>query len=160
MAALLILAIISWLLASGKTRSKADDLPLFTALERRPRRPWSALLVSVAAHAICLVVVVVVSDIFATPDDDFLPRQMVSRALVIKLPDRLYLATAAGQTFPATARTSRPPRLSVRRRDLNKYAKGALEAKSLEMPSPAADPTTPSLFSVMAPPAPAPHAEP
>ena len=160
MPALLILAIISWLLGSGKTRSKADDLPLFTALERRPSRPWSALLVSIAAHAICLLVLVVVSDIFAISDDDFLPRQMVSRALVIKLPDRLYLATATGQSFPATARTPHAPRLSVRRRDLNKYAKGAAEAKSLEAPSPAPSETTQSLFSVMAPLAPPPHAEP
>jgi len=160
MPALLILAIISWLLGSGKTRSKADDLPLFTALERRPNRPWSALVVSIAAHAICLIVLVVVSDIFAIPDDDFLPRQMVSRALVIKLPDRLYLATATGQSFPATARTPHAPRLSVRRRDLNKYAQGAAEAKSLEAPSPASSETTQSLFSVMAPPAPPPRAEP
>lgn len=160
MPALLILAIISWLLGSGKTRSKADDLPLFTALERRPKRSWSAFVFSVAAHAFCLVLLVALSDIFATSDDDFLPRQIASRALLIKLPDRIYLAPAAGQTFPATARTSRAPRLSVRRRDLNKYAKGAAEAKSLEAPPPALGNTTQSLFSVMAPPAPPPHAEP
>jgi hypothetical protein len=160
MPALLILAIISWLLGSGKTRSKADDLPLFTALERRPSRPWSALLVSIAVHALSLLLLVAVSDIFAIPDDDFLPRQVISHALVIKLPDRLYLATAAGQTFPATARASHAPRLSVHRRDLNKYAKGAAEAKSLEVPSPPVNDTTQSLFSVIAPPVPPPHAEP
>ncbi|MCU1275364.1 MAG: hypothetical protein JWO48_2795 [Bryobacterales bacterium] len=160
MPALLILAIISWLLGSGKKRSKAEDVPLFTALERRPRRPLSAFVVSVAAHAFCLVLVVALSDIFAISDDDFLPRQIASRALIIKLPDRLYLARAAGQTFPATARRERAPRLSVRRRDLNKYAQGAAEPKSLEAPSPALGNTTQSLFSVMAPPAPPPHAEP
>jgi hypothetical protein len=160
MPALLILAIISWLLGSGKTRSKADDPPLFTALERRPNRPWSAVFVSVAAHAIALVVLVALSDLFAVPDDDFLTRQVVSRALIIKLPDRLYLATAAGQTFPATARTPHAPRLSVRRRDLNKYAAGAAEAKSLQAPAPPADGMTQSLFSVITSPVSAPHAEP
>src|SRR5690349_20394105 len=108
MPALLILAVISWLLGSGKTRPKGNEPVLFTALELRPRRAWGAWLVSVAAHVVCLLLVLVVSDISSNSDDDLLARQMTSRALVIKLPDRIYLAPASGSTFPSVARATRP----------------------------------------------------
>ncbi len=152
MPALLILAVISWLLGTGKSRSKAGELTLFTVLEARPRRRWGPFFVSIAAHAFGLIVVLIASDLFSGPDDDFLPRQLARHALVIKLPDHIYLAPATGRTFPATARLKRTPRVTVRRKDLRKYTEGGMDAK---LNAPAREPapeTPPSLFSMAVPP--------
>jgi hypothetical protein len=160
MPALLILAVISWLLGSGKSRSKAGEPALFTALEVRPGRRWGAFFVSIAAHAFGLLLVLIASDLFSGPDDDFLPRQLARHALVIRLPDHIYLAPATGRTFPATAHLKRTPPVTVRRKDLRKYAEGGVEAK-LTAPSttPARD-AQPSLFSMAIPPLDSPQAEP
>jgi len=48
MPALLILAVISWLLGTGKPRAKADALPLFTVLELRPKPRWKVFFISVS----------------------------------------------------------------------------------------------------------------
>ena len=46
------------------------------------------------------------------------------------LPERIYLAPATGRTFPSTARMAQTsPRVSVRRKDLRKYAEGGAQAK-------------------------------
>src|SRR5712692_2841329 len=129
MPALLILAVISWLLGSGKSRSKAGEPTLFTALEVRPRRRLGAFFVSIAVHAFGVLLVVIASDLFSGPDDDFLPRQLASHALVIKLPDHIYLAPATGRSFPSAARLKRTPQVTLRRKDLRKYADGDVEAK-------------------------------
>lgn len=160
MPALLILAVISWLLGTGKSRSKAGELTLFTALEVRPRRRWGAFFVSIAAHTIGLMVVLIASDLFSGADDDFLPRQLARHALVIRLPDHIYLAPAAGRTFPTTAHLKRTPRLTVRRKDLRKYTEGGVEAK---LTAPAKEPSPdvqPNLFSMAIPPLDSPQAEP
>src|SRR6476646_11913714 len=125
MPALLILAVISWLLGSGKPRAQADDPFLFTALALRPPRRWRAFFLSAATHGFCVLVVFVSSILFATADDDdFLARQISGHALVIRLPERIYLAPATGRTFPSTARMAHDPRVSVRRKDLRKYTEG------------------------------------
>ncbi len=148
MPALLILAVISWLLGTGKSHAKADEAPLFKALDVRPRRPWGAFFVSVAVHACGLLLVLVLSDLFSGPDDDFLPRQLASHALVIKLPEHIYLAPATGRTFPSTAHLKGSPRVTVHRKDLRKYAEGGVDAK---LTAPASTPPPdmqPSLFSM------------
>jgi len=159
MPALLILAVISWLLGTGKPRAKADSLPLFTVLERRPKPRWRIFFLSAAAHAVCLSLLFLFSDLFSTPDDDFLAGRATGRALVIKLPEHIYLAPAAGHDFPATARLTHRPRISVQRKDLRKYAEPGSAAK-LMAPPPAAPAEAPAgLFSVMTPPPP-PQVEP
>ncbi len=160
MPALLILAVISWLLGTGKSRSKAGELTLFTALDVRPRPRWGAFSASLAAHAFGILLVLIASDLFSGPDDDFLPRQLARHALVIKLPDRIYLDPATSPTFPAIAQLKRTPRVTVRRKDLRKYAEGGLEAK---LTAPATEPAPearPSLFSMAIPPLESPRAEP
>ncbi|HUJ24289.1 MAG TPA: hypothetical protein VLX58_22290 [Bryobacteraceae bacterium] len=153
MPALLILAVISWLLGSGKTGPKGNEPPLFTALDLRPRRRWGAFAVSVVTHAFCVILLFIVSDIFSASDDDLLPRQFVSRALVIRLPDRIYLAPATGRTFPSTAKVARGVRVSIRHRDLRKYAERGTEAKAVQAPAAETPEAQPSLFSMkMAPP--------
>ena len=160
MPALLILAVISWLLGSGKSRSKAGELTLFTALEARPRRRWGAFFVSIAAHGFVLIVVLIASDLFSGPDDDFLPRQLARHALVIRLPDHIYLAPATGRTFPSMAHLKRTPRITVRRKDLRKYTEGGVDTK---LTAPVAQPAPdiqPSLYSMATPPLDPPQVEP
>src|SRR5260370_29734332 len=103
MPALLILAVISWLLGSGKSRSKAGEPTLFTALEVRPRRRLGPFFVSVAVHAFGLLVVLIASDLFSGPDDDFLPRQLALHALEIRHTDHIYLSPTHGRTIQLTA---------------------------------------------------------
>jgi len=160
MPALLILAVISWLLGTGKSRSKAGELTLFTALGVRPRRRWGAFFVSIAAHAFALIVVLIASDLFSGPDDDFLPRQLARHALVIRLPDHIYLAPATGRTFPTTAHLKRPARVTIRRNDLRKYAEGGVDAKLTAPTAQPAPDVQPSLFSTAIPPIDFPNAEP
>jgi len=148
MPALLILAVISWLLDSGESRSKAGEVPIFTAFALQPRRRWGGFFLSLAVHACSLILVLIVSDLYSGPDDDFLPRQLASHALVIKLPDHIYLAAAMDRTLPATARFKRTPRITLHRKDLSKYVEGGVEAK---LTAPAATPvreTQPNLFSM------------
>ena len=160
MPALLILAVISWLFGSGKSRSKDEGPPLFTALENRPSRPWGAWFFSIIAHVCCVILIFVFSDLFSGPDDDFLPRQLTRHALVIRLPEHIYLAPATGDTFPSAARLKRGPHVAVRRKDLGKYADGMAETKVAEPRStPPAD-TPRSLFSMATPPPEPPQAEP
>ena len=160
MPALHILAVISWLLGTGKSRSKAGELTLFTALEARPRRRWAPFFVSIAAHAFAVILVLIASDIFSGPDDDFLPRQLARHALVIRIPDHIYLAPASGRTFPATAHLKRTPRLSVRRKDLRKYTEGGVDAKLTTPPPSPAYEAQPSLLSMAVPAIDPPKAEP
>ena len=160
MPALLILAVISWLLGSGKSRSKAGEPTLFTALEVRPRRRLGPFFVSIAVHAFGLLLVLIASDLLSGPDDDFLPRQLARHALVIRLPDHIYLAPATGRTFPVTAHLKRSPRVTVRRRDLRKYAEGGEEAKLTAPTATPAPDAQPSLFSMAIPPLDSPQAEP
>ena len=159
MPALLILAVISWLLGTGKPRAKANDLPLFTVLDRRPKPRWRVFFVSAAAHVVCLSLLFLFSDLFSAPDDDFLAGRAAGRALVIKLPEHIYLAPAAGHDFPATARLTHRPRISVQRKDLRKYAESGSEAKSIAAPSTVPADAPAGLFSVMMPPPP-PQVEP
>ena len=129
MPALLILAVISWLLGTGKPRAKADDLPLFTVLELRPKPRWRVFFVSAVSHTICLCLLFLFSDLFSTPDDDFLASRVAGHALVIKLPEHIYLAPAAGHDFPATARLTHRPRVSVQRKDLRKYSESGCRSE-------------------------------
>jgi len=157
MPALLILAVISWLLGSGKPRAQADDPFLFTALALRPQRRWRAFFLSAATHGLCVLVVFVSSILFATADDDdFLARQISGHALVIRLPERIYLAPATGRNFPSTARMAHDPRVSVRRKDLRKYTEGGAQAKMIEPPPVTPAKPQPSLFAMTPPPVPAP----
>lgn len=160
MPALLILAVISWLLGTGKARSKAGESTLFTALELRPSRRWGAFFVSIAVHACGLLLVLMASDLLSGPDDDFLPRELARHALVIKLPDHIYLAPAMGRTFPATAHVKRTPGVTVRRKDLRKYAEGGVDAKLTEPSTTPPRDAQPSLFSMAIPPVESPQAEP
>jgi len=159
MPALLILAVISWLLGTGKPRAKADGLPLFTVLELRPKPRWRVFFISALSHTICLSLLFLLSDLFSTRDDEFLAQQAAGHALVIRLPEHIYLAPAAGHDFPATARLTRHPRISVRRKDLRKYAEAGSEAKSIAPPSDAPADMPAGLFSMVTPPPP-PQAEP
>lgn len=159
MPALLILAVISWLLGTGKPRAKADDLPLFTVLELRPKPRWRVFFVSAVSHTICLCLLFLFSDLFSTPDDDFLTSRVAGHALVIKLPEHIYLAPAAGHDFPATARLTHRPRISVQRKDLRKYSEPGAEAKSIAAPAALLADAPSGLFSVIAPPPP-PQSEP
>jgi len=148
MPALLILAVISWLFGSGKTRTNAGTPGLFTALEVRPTRRWSAFFTSLAVHAVCLTFVFIFSDIFSTPDDDFVPRRMARQSLVINLPDRIDVATANDRTT-ASNEEAQKPKVAVRRKDLRKYTEGGAEAKSVEPPSPRLADTSETLLSMM-----------
>jgi hypothetical protein len=107
-----------------------------------------------------LLVVLIASDLFSGPDDDFLPRQLALHALVIRLPDHIYLAPATGRTFPVTAHLKRSPRVTVRRKDLRKYAEGGEEAKLTAPTATPAPDAQPSLFSMAIPPLDLPQAEP
>lgn len=152
MPALLILAVISWLLGSGKSRANADAPPIFTTLELRPPRRFGVFAISVAVHAFCLILVFVISNLFSAADDDFLPRQFAAHALVIRLPEHIYLAPAAGRTFPANARLAHSPRVSVRHKDLGKYADAEGEAKFSQPLAETSGGAQSSLFSMMIPP--------
>jgi hypothetical protein len=161
MPALLILAVISWLLGTGKPRPKADDLPLFTILALRPKPRWNFFFLSTVSHAVCVILLFLLSDLFsAGRDDEFLVRQLAGHALVIKLPEHIYLAPAEGHNFSTTARLERSQHVSVRSKDLRKYADTGSEAKSIVAPSPVQADTQRGLFSVMAPVPPPPQAEP
>lgn len=159
MPALLILAFISWLLGTGKPRAAANDPPLFTILELRPKPRWRVFFVSLVSHAVCLSLLFLLSDLFSTHEDDFLAYQATGHALVIKLPEHIYLAPEAGRTFPAAARLTRRPNIAVRRKDLRRYAEAGAEAK-LTAPPPGVSAEAPGgLFSMMTP-LPPPQAEP
>jgi hypothetical protein len=159
MPALLILAVISWLFGTGKTRTKAtNDLRLFTALEERPQKRWSAFFASVAAHVVFVCLILIVSDIFSTPNDEYHPRNM-ARSVVIRLPDNIYLASASSRNAPSSPRQPQEQRVRVRRKDLRKYAESLPEPKSILPPSPLLADTERSLLSMMTPPPPA-QAEP
>jgi len=160
MPALLILAVISWLLGTGKPRVKDNDLPLFTILELRPKPRWRVFFVSAVCHTVCLSLLFLLSDLFSSPDDDVLARQIAGHALVIKLPEHIYLAPADSRSFPAAARLTRSPRLSVRRKDLRKYSQSGVEAKLTAPPSEMASNAPAGLFSMMTPAPPPPQAEP
>jgi hypothetical protein len=155
MPALLILAVISWLLGSGKSRAKGEEPSIFTALNLPYRRRWSAFSISAVAHVFGILLLVTFSDLFPG-DDDFLSRQIASHALVIRLPERIYLAPATGRTFPSTTRLARSPRVSVRRKDLRKYAESGAQAGKIEPPNINLPNTQSSLFAMTPPPLPAP----
>lgn len=159
MPALLILAFISWLLGTGKPRAKTDALPLFTVLELRPKPRWKVFFVSLVSHTVCLCLLFLLSDLFSThEDDEFLADKAAGHALVIRLPEHIYLAPAAGHDFPAAARLTRSPRISVRRRDLRKYSQA--ESEPLAPPAGVSTQTPGGLLSMMTPPPPPPQAEP
>jgi hypothetical protein len=161
MPALLILAVISWLLGTGKPRPAAPGLPLFTVLELRPKPRWRVFFASAVSHAVCLVLLFLLSDLFSNNnDDDYLARQFAGHPLVIRLPEHIYLAPAQGRNPSSVARLERTQSVSLRRKDLRKYAETGSEAKSIAAPSlhPAA--AQAGLFSVMTPEPPPPQAEP
>jgi hypothetical protein len=160
MPALLILAVISWLLGTSKPRPKSDDLPLFTVLELRPKPRWRVFFLSAVSHTLGLILLFLLSDLFsAGRDEEFLTQRLAGHALVIRLPEHIYLAPAQGRNLAATARLQRP-RLSVRRKDLRKYAEPGSEAHSIAPPAPQMADTQAGLFSVLAPLPPPPQAEP
>jgi hypothetical protein len=160
MPALLILAILSWLLGTGKPRAKPSDLSLFTVLELRPKPRWRVFCLSIASHVICLSLAFLLSDLFSSRDDEFLARQVSGHALVIRLPEHVYLAPSAGAHFPDTAHLKRSPRISVRREDLGKYADGASETRSIPPPSSVLAGMRTGLLSMMTPSPPTPQTEP
>ncbi len=160
MPALLILAVISWLLGTGKPRAKANDLPLFTVLELRPKPRWRVFLVSAVSHTVCLSLLFLFSDLFSAPDDNFLESQLTGHALVIKLPEHIYLAPATGHDLPATARLNRSAHVSVRRRDLRKYSESGSQGKMIAPPTAPPAETGAGLFSMMTPPPVVSQAEP
>lgn len=161
MPALLILAVISWLLGTGKPRPKTDGIPLFTILELRPKPRGKFFFFSAAFHAVFVILLFLLSDLFSAPqDDEFLARQFSGHALVIKLPEHIYLAPAQGRNVSTTARLQRTPRLSLRRKDLGKYTEHGAGQKPVLAPSIEAANTPGGLFSVMAPLPPPPQAEP
>jgi hypothetical protein len=121
MPALLILAVISWLFGSGKSRPKTDGPPIFTALEVQPRRPWRAVFYSIAAHAVVITLLFASPDLFGTSDDDFVPRQMNRRSLVIRLPNRIDVALASKPDSPQKEEEKREERVALRRKDLQKF---------------------------------------
>ncbi len=160
MPALLILAVISWLLGTSKPRPKSDDLPLFTVLELRPKPRWRVFFLSAVSHTLGLILLFLLSDLFsAGRDEEFLTQRLAGHALVIRLPEHIYLAPAQGRNLATTARLQRP-RLSVRRKDLRKYAEPGSEAHSIAPPAPQMAETQAGLFSVLAPLPPPPQAEP
>ena len=161
MPALLILAVISWLLGTGKPRPKADDLPLFTVLELRPKPRWRVFFFSAVSHMAAVILLFLLSDLFSvSPDDDYLARQIAGHALVIKLPEHIYLAPAEGRNLSTTARLERTQHLSVRRKDLRKYAETGSAAKSIAAPSFPQAEMQAGLFSIVVPAPPPPQAEP
>jgi len=112
MPALLILAFISWLFGSGKSRATTDT-PLFNALEIPKRKPWGGFAISMALHAAFIPILFLSPNFLADEDDQSLQRWMAGRALVIKLPDRLYLAQTNGES--PSAQQARKLRISLRR---------------------------------------------
>jgi hypothetical protein len=151
MPALLILAVISWLFGSGKARAKADGPWIFTALEVRPRRRLNSFVYSIAAHAVCITLLFMSSDLFGTSDDDFHPKEATKRALVIRLPNHLDLAPAPPDP-PVTAELKKPtPPVSVRRKDLRKYTEEGSKAKLIDPPAIHQMRPEPSLFSAITP---------
>ncbi len=151
MPALLILAVISWLFGTGKPRSETDAPPIFTALEVRPRRRWNSFFYSIAAHAVCITLLFLSSDLFGTSDDDFHPREATKRALVIRLPNHLDLAPNPPDR-PVTAELKKPaPPVAIRRKDLRKYTEEGSRAKLIEPPSIRDIRPEPSLFSAITP---------
>lgn len=134
MPALLILAVISWLFGSGKPGAKANELPIFTALESRPHRRWNAFGASLVAHFIFVCLILIVSDIFSASDDEYHPRNSTGRAVVIRLPETFYVPPAARRPSPFPERRAEEQRVAIRRKDLRKYAERR-EAKFIESPS-------------------------
>ncbi|MBI2681440.1 MAG: hypothetical protein HYX25_10615 [Candidatus Solibacter usitatus] len=114
MPALLILAFISWLFGSGKSRSNSDA-PLFNVVHGRQRKPWGGFALSMALHVAFLPILFLSPNFLADEDDQSLQRWMAGRALVIKLPDRLYLAKTSGESAATAARPARKLRISLRR---------------------------------------------
>ncbi len=114
MPALLILAFISWLFGSGKSRSNTEA-PLFNALQIRPRKPWGGFALSMALHVAFIPILFLSPSFLADEEDQSLQRWMAGRALVIKLPDRLYLAQSNSESASAAARQQRKMRISLRR---------------------------------------------
>ena len=151
MPALLILAVISWLFGSGTARSNTDALPIFTALEVRPRRRWNSFFWSIAVHSVCITLLFLSSDLFGTADDDFRPQEATKHALVIRLPNHLDLAAPLPDT-PVTAEIQKPaPQVAIRRKDLRKYTEEGAQAKLLAPPAIHETRPEPSLFSVITP---------
>src|ERR1700690_1184670 len=112
MPALLILAFISWLFGSGKSRSNTDA-PLFNVLQIRQRKPWGGFALSMALHLAFIPILFLSPNLLGDQDDQSLARWMAGRALVIKLPDRLYLAQTSGDS--PSAASQRKMRISLRR---------------------------------------------
>ena len=131
MPALLILAVISWLFGSGKARPKSDALPIFTALELRPRRTFRPLFYSVVAHAVAVLLLFLSPDLFNSSDDDFVPRQATSHPLMIRLPNRIDLALASQPAPPPDEQDKPAP---IRRKDPRKSNDGGSQAKLLDPP--------------------------
>ena len=151
MPALLILAVISWLFGSGKPRSQADAPPIFTALEVRPRRRWNSFFCSIAAHAVCLTLLFLSSDLFGNSDDDFRPREVTKHALMIRLPNHLDLEPAPPAPKDTAELKKRMPPVAIRRKDLRKYAEEGSRAKLIEPPAISEIRPEPSLFSAITP---------
>jgi hypothetical protein len=151
MPALLILAVISWLFGSGKPRSQEDAPPIFTALEVRPRRRWNSFSYSIAAHAVCITLLFLSSDLFGTSDDDFRPKEATKHALVIRLPNHLDLAPAPPDRPVTADLEKRTPPVAIRRKDLRKYTEEGSQAKLIEPPAVRDLRPEPSLFSAITP---------
>jgi hypothetical protein len=134
MPALLILAVISWLFGSGKSRPKTDETFIFTALAVRPRRNWGTFLVSIAVHAICITLVLGLPDLFTSSDDVLFARQLATHALVINMPDRIYLPPPRRRTSNAREPLKNAALVAVPRKDLRKYSEEAAEAKLMAPP--------------------------
>src|SRR5579863_1729864 len=151
MPALLILAVISWLFGSGDARSNTDAPPIFTALEARPRRRWNSFFYSIAAHAFCVTLLFLSSDLFGPDEDEFRPHEATKHALVIRLPNHLDLAPAVPDR-PVTAEIQKPaPPVAIRRKDLRKYTEEGSKAKLIEPPAIHQTRPDSSLFSVITP---------
>lgn len=151
MPALLILAVISWLFGSGKPRVQGDAAPIFTALEVQPRRRWNSFFYSIVAHAVCVTLLFLSSDLFGNSDDEFRPREATKHALVIRLPNHLDLAPTPPPR-PVTAELKKPdPQVSIRRKDLRKYTEEGSKAKLIEPPTISDIRPEPSLFSAITP---------
>src|SRR5258706_1769584 len=113
MPALLILAFISWLFGSGKSRSNTEAT-LFNVLQIRRRKPWGGFAISMALHAAFIPILFFAPNFLADEDDQSLARWMAGRALVIKVPDRLYLAQTNGGSPSAAPRQPRKIKIALR----------------------------------------------
>jgi hypothetical protein len=151
MPALLILAVISWLFGSGKSRPKAGETFIFTALAVQPRRNWGTFLLSIAVHAVCITLVLGLPDLFSSSDDALFARQLARHALVINMPDRIYLPSPRRRTPNDREPPKNEPLVALKRKDLRKYTEEAAEAKLMTPPQLPPTVGQPGFLSIVTP---------